>query len=316
MAALNIGPGDEVIVPTMTFVATANAVLFQGGTPVLCDVEPGTLLIDVARAEDAITERTRAIIAVDYAGQPADYTELRALCDRRGLALVADACHSIGGTYQGNTVGSLADLTVFSFHPVKHITTGEGGMVLTDDDEYARLMRRFRNHGIASDHRERSEQGTWFYEMVGLGYNYRLTDLQSALGLSQLRKLPGWLARRREIAERYDSALAGIDGVTPLEVSSDRRHAYHLYVVRIGSGNAVSRDAVFTEMRLKDIGVNVHYIPVHTHPYYRELFPDLQGTLPVAEAAYREILSLPMHQGLTDTDGDRVIAAIGSVVAG
>ena len=209
MYAIGIGPGDEVIVPAMTFAATANSVVYQGGTPVFADVEPQTLLLDPRQVVAKITPRTKAVVAVDYAGQPCDYTALRDIAEKHGVYLIADACHALGGAYQGKPVGSLADLTVFSFHPVKHITTGEGGMVVTAYSELAERMRMFRNHGITSDHRQRDQRGTWYYEMTDLGYNYRLTDLQCALGLSQLQKLAAWLSRRQMIAGCYDASLAG-----------------------------------------------------------------------------------------------------------
>ncbi|MCP4566239.1 MAG: aminotransferase class I/II-fold pyridoxal phosphate-dependent enzyme, partial [FCB group bacterium] len=187
MYALGIGPGDEVILPPMTFAATANCVVFLGGTPVFADVQPDTLLIDPVAVEKKITKRTRAIIAVDYAGQPCDYDSLRDIANSHGLSLIADGCHALGAVYKGHRVGSLADMTVFSFHPVKHITTGEGGMITTNDPKFAGRMRRFRNHGIDTDFRQREQQGSWYYEMVDLGYNYRITDMQCALGLSQLK---------------------------------------------------------------------------------------------------------------------------------
>ncbi|MBI4644840.1 MAG: aminotransferase class I/II-fold pyridoxal phosphate-dependent enzyme, partial [Deltaproteobacteria bacterium] len=220
MFALGVGPGDEVIVPAMTFAASANCVAFQGGTPIFADVEPETLLLDPAQVEAKITSRTKAVVAVDYSGHPCDYDTLKAITDRHGLALVADACHSLGAGYRGRPVGSLAHLNTFSFHPAKHITTGEGGMVTTDDPELARRLRIFRNHGITSDLQQRQRQGTWFYEMVDLGYNYRLTDFQSALGISQLRKLPGWVARRQDLALRYDLAWENLPTVVPLKVSA------------------------------------------------------------------------------------------------
>jgi len=200
--------------------------------------------------EKKITQRTKAIIAVDYAGQPCDYDSLRAIADRHNLILIADACHSLGAEYKGKKVGTLADLTAFSFHPVKHITTGEGGMVVTDNAEYAGKIRRFRNHGITTDHRQRSKDGTWYYEMVDLGYNYRLTDFQCALGLSQLRKLPGWISRRREIAAQYDGAFAHIPAIRPLRVLKDRKHTYHLYVIRLGQeGSEADRSVIFDSLK-------------------------------------------------------------------
>lgn len=309
--ALGIGPGDEVIVPAMTFAASANCVVYQGGTPVFCDVLPGTLCVDPEDAARRITPRTKALVAVDFAGQPCDYGRLRALAREGGLALVADACHSLGAEYGGKRAGSLGDLNAFSFHPVKNITTGEGGAVLTDDAESARRMRCFRNHGIDTDQRERAERGTWYYEMRALGYNYRITDFQCALGASQLAKLPAWLGRRREIARRYDRAFADEPAVKPLDSAPGVLHAYHLYVVRVDAGGAgAGRAAFFSALRERGIGVNVHYLPVHLHPYYRRRYGTGPGLCPVAEAAYERILSLPLHPGMSDADVERVIGAV------
>jgi perosamine synthetase len=308
MDAIGIGPGDEVIVPPMTFAATANCVVYQGGTPVFADVEPHTLLLDPQEVTAKLTPRTKAIIAVDYAGQPCDYTALQDIADQHGVWLIADACHALGATYRSRAVGSLADLTVFSFHPVKHITTGEGGMVVTMEPELAARMRSFRNHGISSDHRQRERLGTWYYEMTEVGYNYRLTDLQCALGLSQLDKLTTWLRRRRAIARRYDAGLTGCPEFQPLWTRNDVEHAYHLYVIRCGQ--TANRRVVYERMRAAGIGVNVHYIPVHLHPYYQRHWGTGVGLCPVAEQAYNEILSLPMHAGMTDLDVDRVLHAL------
>jgi len=301
MHALKIGRGDEVIVPSMTFAATANCVLYQGGAPVFADVEPETLLIDPQAAEAAITPRTRAIIGVDYAGQPCDWDALRAIAGKHGLALVADACHALGAEYKGRKVGTLADISVFSFHPVKHITTGEGGMCVTDDENLANEMRVFRNHGITSTAGQREKAGSWFYEMADLGYNYRLTDLQCALGSSQLKKLPAWLAKRNDLAQAYDAAFTGTD-IRPLTKKPDRFHAYHLYVVRV-----TGRDEAFKRLRQSGIGVNVHYVPVHLHPYYRERSGLKVATFPVAEAAYGEILTLPLWPGMDATDVEGIV---------
>lgn len=315
MHVLNIGPGDEVIVPAMTFAASANCVAYQGGQPVFADVEPDTLLIDVNDVERKITARTRAIVAVDYAGQPCEYDELQNLARCRGLALVADACHSLGGAYKGRAVGTLADLNVFSLHPVKAMTTGEGGVITTASFETAHAMRRFRNHGITSDHFEREQIGSWLYAMVELGYNYRMSDIQSALGLSQLAKLPGWVARRRAIAERYDLAFARMPGVRPLRVKVEVEHAYHLYVVQLDhSVLTADRARVFAALRAENIGVNVHYLPVHLHPYYRDTFGTSQGLCPVAEAAYERILSLPIFPAMSDDDVNDVIEAVWKVL--
>ena len=238
------------------------------------------------------------MIAVDYTGQPCDYQALRAITDRHGLALMSDACHAIGGSYRGRPVGTLADLNTFSLHPVKHLTTGEGGVITTDDSAMAQRMRVFRNHGITSDHRQREQQGSWFYEMVDLGYNYRLTDLQCALGLSQLRKLRQWVTRRQEIARRYDMAFAEMPAVQPLAVRPEVAHGYHLYVVRFDlSQLRAGRAEIFAALRAEGIGVNVHYIPVHLHPFYRQRFGTGRGECPVAEAAYERIITLPMFPG-------------------
>jgi perosamine synthetase len=290
-------------------------VVYHGGTPVFIDVDPKTLLLDPAQAEKEITRRTRAIIAVDYAGQPCDYDALRAIADRHGLALVADACHALGGSYKGRFVGTLADLNTFSLHPVKNITTGEGGIITTDDLELARRMRVFRNHGITSDHRQREAQGSWFYEMVDLGYNYRLTDFQCALGMSQLRKLPGWLARRQEIARRYDAAFTQIPAAEPLSVRESVSVAYHLYTIRLDlSQMRVDRAAVFAALHAEGIGINVHYIPVHLHPFYRRRFGTGPGLCPVAEAAYEQIISLPIFPRMMESDVEDVVAAVGKVL--
>lgn len=299
MYAIGIGPGDEVIVPAITFAATANAVVYQGATPIFADVDPDTLLIDVRQVESLITSRTRAVIAVDYAGQPCDYKGLRDLTDRHGLALIADACHALGAEYHGKKTGPLADITLFSFHPVKHITTGEGGMAVTDNDDYARRMKRFRNHGISTDFREREEKSSWHYEMQDLGFNYRLSDIQCALGISQLSRLPDFLKHRREIAGQYEYLFKNNSGIIPLSVNTKCLHAYHLYVVKL-PGSADGRDEVFRFMREQGIGVNLHYIPVYLHPFYRSTFGYGQGLCPRSEEAYKQILTLPIWPGMTD----------------
>jgi len=314
MYAVGIGPGDEVIVPAMTFAATANSAIYQGGVPVFADVEGETLLLDPQSVEAHITTKTKAVVAVDYAGQPCDYDALREICGKHGLVLVADGCHALGGEYKGRKVGSLADLTVFSFHPVKHITTGEGGAIMTNSEELYSRLRLFRNHGMTSDFRQRAEAGSWYYEIVDLGYNYRITDIQCALGCSQLKKLPEFLKRRREIAGRYDAFFADIPEVNPLSVQAAVQHAYHLYVVRIDlDALALDRKTLFKQMRDKGVEVNVHYIPVHLHPYYRKRFGLGPGLCPVAEAAYERIVSLPVCPRLTDGEVQYVMNALQEV---
>lgn len=311
MLAAGIGPGDEVIVPALTFAASANCVRYVGATVVFADVREDTLTIDPAHVASLVTPRTKAIVAVDYAGLPCDLDELLAICDRHGLLLVEDACHAPGAEYRGRRIGSIAHLSTFSLHPVKHMTSGEGGVVTSNDRLLADRVRMLRNHGITSDHRQREQQGTWRYDMVELGYNYRLPDIQCALALSQLRKMPGWLERRRAIAKRYQESLRGPESSLRLPVEpADRRHAWHLYAVRLaGPDPAPARQRLFNELRAAGIGANVHYEPVYLHPYYAALGYK-PGLCPVSELAYQGLLSLPMWHGMSDAQQDRVVAAI------
>jgi perosamine synthetase len=263
----------------------------------------------------AVGPRTRAVLAVDYAGQPCDYDRLREIAERRGLALVADACHALGASYNGRSVGSLADLSTFSLHPVKPITSGEGGVITTDDPVRARFLRVFRNHGITTDFREREQRGAFFYEMTALGYNYRLSDIHCVLGLSQLRHLEPWTSRRQAIAATYDRAFANTPAVRPLTVRADRTCAYHLYMVRFSRSRLrVGRRRIFAALQAEGIGVNVHYIPVHLHPFYRERFGTAEGTCPVAEAAYEELVTLPVFPSMSDQDVGDVVRAVRKVV--
>jgi perosamine synthetase len=315
MYALGIGPGDEVIVPPITFAASPNCILYQGGTPVFADVDSKTLLIDPEQVESKITPHTKAIIAVDYAGQACNYDILNDIAQSHNIYLVDDACHALGGKFKDKPVGSLADLNTFSLHPVKHITSGEGGVITTDNPRFAEKMRLFRNHGITSDHRQRDLAGSWFYEMVDLGYNYRLTDFQCALGRSQLKKLVGWVRKRQDIAKKYDAAFSEIPEISPLGVQKDVSHAYHLYVIRLHPERIqTDRATIFKALRAEGIGVNVHYIPVHLHPYYQQKIGTKPGMYPVAEKAYEEILSLPIFPKMNDNDVNDVIAAIKKVI--
>ncbi|MCB9865195.1 MAG: UDP-4-amino-4,6-dideoxy-N-acetyl-beta-L-altrosamine transaminase [Phycisphaerales bacterium] len=313
--ALNLRPDDEVIVPAITFASTANAVIQIGANPVIVDVAPDTLLIDSQSIEARITPRTRAIVAVDYAGQPCDYEDLRVVADRHGLMVVSDACHALGATWRGKSVGCLTPLTVFSFHPVKVITTGEGGMVTTSDSALAERMRAFRNHCITADFRERASRGSWEYTIDELGGNYRLSDMQCALGLSQLGKLDDFVARRRAVAARYDELIADVPGVAPLMVQPEVGHAYHLYVVRLEVERLTAdRRAIFAALRAEGVGVNVHYLPVHLHQLYRERYGTKPGDCPDAEAAYERILSLPIFPGMSDADATDTVTALAKVL--
>ncbi|MFV2055345.1 MAG: UDP-4-amino-4,6-dideoxy-N-acetyl-beta-L-altrosamine transaminase [Thiohalomonadales bacterium] len=307
LALLDLSPGDEVIVPAITFVATANCVLYQGATPIFADIDASTLLIDPEQVRKNLSEKTKAIIAVDYAGQPCDYKALRAICNEHNLVLIADACHSLGAEDRGIKVGNLADMTLLSFHPVKHICTGEGGALLTKHKRYATMAKKFRNHGINADHHQREKMGNWEYDMEFLGFNYRLTDFQCALGMSQLNELPMWLQRRTAVAKRYDISLGNIMGVSALEKRPMVKHAYHLYVIRINqSATGISRDALFTTLRNSGIGVNVHYKPVFQHSYYRKRFPNVGRQCPEANRVASEILSLPIYSEISDEQVDTV----------
>jgi perosamine synthetase len=314
--AAGLGPGDEAITTPMTFCATANCILYQGAMPVFADVSPDTLNLDPGEVSRKISARTKAIIAVDYTGHPAALDELGevAKAQVQQVLLIEDACHALGAEFHGQRVGGIADMTVFSFHPVKHLTTGEGGMVTSDDARLAETLRRFRNHGISSEARQRQESGQWYYEMVLLGFNYRLTDIACALGLSQMEKLAANLARRREIAAQYTEAFRDLPAIVVPAVREDVNPAWHLYTVRLNPEMlAVGRGEIFRALRAENIGVNVHYIPVHQHSYYRERFKSKDG-YPVAESAYERLISLPMFHAMTTQDVEDVIHALRKVV--
>jgi UDP-4-amino-4,6-dideoxy-N-acetyl-beta-L-altrosamine transaminase len=318
--AAGLGPGDEAITTPMTFCATANCILYQGATPVFADVSPDTLNLDPREVAKKITSRessrTKAIIAVDYAGHPAALDELGELAKAHGAILIEDACHALGAEFRGKRVGGIADMTVFSFHPVKHLTTGEGGMVATNDARLAETLRRFRNHGISSEARQRQESGQWFYEMVLLGFNYRLTDIACALGLSQLERLDANLARRREIAAQYAEAFQDLSAIMVPAVRESVVPSWHLYPVRLKLEMlAAGRGEIFRALRAENIGVNVHYIPVHQHPYYRERFKSQSKEgYPVAEDAYERLISLPMFHSMAARDVEDAIHAVRKVL--
>ncbi|PZG23384.1 UDP-4-amino-4,6-dideoxy-N-acetyl-beta-L-altrosamine transaminase [Micromonospora craterilacus] len=313
-AAAGIGPGDEVIVPPMTFVATASSAVALGARVVFADVEEETFTLDPAAVAEATTERTKVVAAVDYAGHPADYDALRAALADSDALLLADAAHSIGATYRGRPVGTLADLTTFSFFPTKNLTTAEGGAVATTHPELLKRARRFRNIGLV---RERDEQrwpdeGGWHQEVHEFGLNYRLPDVLCALGRSQLRRLGDFLARRAELVARYDEALADLPGVLTPGRRDWAAPAWHLYPIRVLDGR---RREVYDRMRAAGIGVQVNYIPAHWHPAFADL-GYRRGSCPVAEAFYAQQLSLPLYPGLSDADQDRVIDTLAATLRG
>jgi UDP-4-amino-4,6-dideoxy-N-acetyl-beta-L-altrosamine transaminase len=310
-AAFGVGPGDEVITSPITFAATANAALYLGARPVFADIDSATGLIDPGSVKDLVSARTRAVVPVDYAGQPAPYRAIRDSVSRSGVPVIADAAHSLGATDDGVPVGQLADATALSFHPVKLITTGEGGAVVTNDAAVHERVVTFRSHGMVRDpDRLHRDEGPWYMEMQVLGFNYRLTDVQAALGRSQLRKLPRFLSRRREIAARYDRDLAAIAGITLPVTRPGVESAWHLYVLQLADGRL--RRRFFEGMRSRGIGVQVHYLPVYLHPYYADL-GYRQVLCPNAEAFYRRMVTLPIHPSMADADIDRVCEAVRSV---
>ena len=313
--AAGIGPGDEVVTTPLSFVASANCALYMGGRPIFADVSPDTGNLDPDLAAGAITPRTKALLPVDYAGHPADLEAFRALARERGLLLIEDASHAIGARLHGRPIGAIADLTTFSFHPVKTITTGEGGAVTTDDDALARRLRLFRSHGITKTPEDLigddSEGGPWYYEMQALGYNYRITDFQCALGLTQIARLDRFLARRRAIVARYDETF----GADPALRIPGRRPgaepAWHLYPLRIRAERLrAGRRAVFERLRERGLGVQVHYIPTPLQPYYRKNFGHAPGDFPNAEAYYAGEISIPLYPKMSDEDVGDVIAIV------
>lgn len=308
--AAGIGPGDEVITTPLTFAASANCVLYCGGTPVFADVDPKTYNIDPEDIQRKITDRTKAIIAVHLAGQPCDMDAIHSIAREHGLIVIEDGAHALGSVYKGKKVGSMSDMTTFSFHPVKPITTGEGGMIVTDNEDFYKKMILFHSHGITRDDSMMTRNdGPWFYQQFDLGYNYRITDIQCALGCSQMKKLDRFLARRKEIVAHYNEAFADCDNIiTPYQLS-DTESGWHLYIVQV---KKCDRRQVFENMREKGIGVNVHYIPVYMHPYYQE-----HGYENVhcanAEEIYSHIISLPLYPGLTSEQQDYVIDTLKSL---
>jgi UDP-4-amino-4,6-dideoxy-N-acetyl-beta-L-altrosamine transaminase len=311
--AAGLGPGDEAITTPLTFCATANCVLYMGAKPVFADVEPDTMNLDPEQVAQRITSATKAILPVHYAGHPAAMEEITTLAHRAGLVVIEDAAHALGAEYNGTKIGSLSDMTMFSFHPVKHLTTGEGGLVTTENEDYYRLLKRFRNHGIDLEARERQGQpnGDWFYEMRDLGYNYRLSDIACALGISQLPRLADNISWRREIAARYMDTLQDCPGIVlPIE-RPGVKCAWHLFPIRLDLNQInVRRKEIFQALRGENIGVNVHYIPVHLHPYYRERFGYEGGEYPVAEKAYDSMITLPLFHSMSDHDVEDVVRAV------
>lgn len=315
LLALGVGPGDEVIVPAMTFCATANVVEHVGARPVLVDVAPDTLTLSPEAVRAAITPRTKVLLPVHYAGHPAEMDELDALAARHGLAIFEDAAHAISTRYKGRMVGSRSNLAAFSFYATKNLTTVEGGC-LTGDPALVEKSRIIGHHGMNRDAWKRFDRsGSWYYEVVLPGYKYNMTDVQAAIGLRQLKRLGGFQKRRREVVARYE---AGLKDLAALELPVERPWAessWHLYVVRLKAGALrIDRNAFIDELKNRNIGTSVHYLPVHMHPFYRDKYGYRPEDNPVAADSYTRMLSLPLHAGLADQDVDDVIAAVRDLV--
>lgn len=305
--AAGIGEGDEVITTPITFAASSNCVLYCGGTPVFADINPETYNISSVDIERKITSKTKAIIAVHFTGQPCEMDQIHEIADKHNLIVIEDGAHALGAVYKGKRVGALSDMTTFSFHPVKHITTGEGGMILTDNPKLYERLKLFRTHGITREKNLLTKNdGPWYYEQLDLGFNYRITDIQCALGTSQMDRLPEFLEKRKKIAERYNEAFAGNNQIQLPYQKEGCDNAWHLYVIRVKNGN---RKEVFEKLRAAGIGVNVHYIPVYQHPYYRS-HGYAQVICPNAEEYYKECISLPMYPDLKEEEQEYVIKKV------
>lgn len=314
-AIAGISEGDEAITTPITFAATANAVVYCGGKPVFADIREDTLNIDVQEIERRLAPRTKAILPVDFAGHPADLDGIRMLAGKRKLVVIEDACHALGAEYKGRKLGGLSDMTIFSFHPVKHITTGEGGMILTNSKRYYEKLRVFRHHGIIKNANTLKNEGPWYYEIPSPGYNFRITDLQCALGISQLKKLDFFVQRRREIVAMYNEAFTEMQVVITPGEDEHVRAAYHLYVIQLRTEMLrVGRKEVFEALRAENIGVNIHYMPLHLHPFYQRQFGYRTGDYPKAERYYERAITLPIFPKMSDQDVKDVIKAVQKVL--
>ena len=317
LAALGVGPGDEVVTSTYTFVACVNVIEHVGARPVLVDVEPDTLCLDPRAVERALTPRTRAVMPVDYGGHPADLDAIGAAARARGIPLVEDAAHALGAALGGRPVGSLSDVTVFSFYATKNLTTGEGGAVVTDDDELAARLDLLALHGMDRDAWKRySDTGSWYYEITSPGFKYNLSDVLAAVGLGQLERFDEMQQRRREHVARYDALLADVPEVRRPQVRPGVVHARHLYPVALELERlGCDRARFIAELRAENIGASVHFIPIHLHPYFQRQLGTKPGDFPVAEDAYRRAVTLPLFPDMTASDVEDVVAAVRKVVA-
>lgn len=314
--AAGISKGDEVITTPITFAASANCILYCGGTPVFADINSDTWNIDPNKIEEKITDKTKAVIAVDFTGQAVQIKEIREICERNNLIFIEDAAHSIGTEYNGVPVGAHADLTTFSFHPVKTITCGEGGAILTNNEEYYKKMMLFRSHGITRDEGLLTHiPFSGYNEQITLGFNYRMTDFQASLGISQLKKLNQFSKRRKEIVNIYNEAFSLFPEIITQKEIEESDTTRHLYIIRINSKKLkVGRDDIYKALNAENVGLQVHYIPVYFHPYYQELGYQ-KGLCPNAEALYEEIMTIPLYYSMSDEDVESVIEAVKKVIS-
>lgn len=312
LEACGLQAGDEVITTTMTFAATAEVVRYFNATPVLVDIDPLTFNIDALQIEAAITPRTKAIIPVHVAGQSADLDAVQQIADRHDLTVIEDAAHALPTRYKGRLIGSISDFTAFSFYATKTLATGEGGMITTNNDEWADRCRVMSLHGISKDAWKRyTSEGSWYYEIVAPGFKYNMTDVAAAMGLVQLSKLEQMNARRQEIAQQYDAAFAAHPALEPPALSPDSTHPYHLYILRLNlDALTIDRNTFITHLREANIGVSVHWIPLHMHPYYRETYGYRPEDFPATYAEYQRIISLPIYSAMFDDDVVDVITAV------
>ncbi|WP_078430394.1 UDP-4-amino-4,6-dideoxy-N-acetyl-beta-L-altrosamine transaminase [Alkalihalobacterium alkalinitrilicum] len=313
--AAGIKKNDEVITTPMTFAASVNCILYQGGKPVFADVDPKTYNISPNNIKQLITKKTKAIIPVDFTGQPATLDEIISIANKHKLIVIEDAAHSLGAFYKGKKIGSISDMTMFSFHPVKHITTGEGGIITTNNKDYFEKLMQFRTHGITRNNDKLFQyHGPWYYEMQFLGFNYRMTDIQAALGISQLKKLIQFIEYRKRIIEKYNMGFKDLEQITIPYQKKDHESSWHLYIIRLNLDQlTVGRKEVFEALIKENIGVNVHYIPVHLQPYYQRLGYK-KGICPNAEKLYEEIITLPLFPAMSEKDVEDVINGVKKVI--
>ncbi len=306
-SAAGIGFGDEVITTPLTFVGTANAIVHCQGTPIFADVGESTLNINPEEIEKKITERTKAIVTVDFAGHPCDYDRIKTIAKKHNLLMIEDACHSLGSLYKNKKIGSLADMTVFSFHPVKIISTGEGGVVVTNNKNFYEKLKTFRHHQIV----KKPRKGDWYYEIEKPGYNFRITDFQCALGISQLKKIDKFIKRRRNIVAEYDEAFKNIKEIVTPKEKEYVKSAWHIYTIQL---EKLDRKKIFEQLRKQGIGVQVHYLPLHLQPFYRKKFGYKKGDFPIAERYYERAITLPLFPKMTEDDINKVIRIVKKII--